>query len=149
MVSGAKVWGRLIRHPVYIGPVLYLFCPMSLHCLCQDTSNPVYSFYFNIELQKLDLRVSWQEYWSGLPFPTPGDLSTRGSNSNLLHLLYWQADSLPLVPPGEPAKTAHLEPFFFHSNWFFVFFLVSLSMWDLSFPTRDQTCTPCIGSMES
>ena len=33
-----------------------------------------------------------QEYWSGLPFPPPGDLP-EGSN---LHLLLWQVDSLPL-----------------------------------------------------
>ena len=42
-----------------------------------------------------------QEYWSGLPFPTPGDLpnpgvQTQGSNPHLLCLLHWQADSLPL-----------------------------------------------------
>ena len=43
-----------------------------------------------------------QEYWSVLPFPTPGDLSTQGSNLCLLHLLHWQADSLPLVPLGTP-----------------------------------------------
>ena len=36
-----------------------------------------------------------QEYWSGLPFASLGD---RGSNPGLLH---WQADSLPLAPPGK------------------------------------------------
>ena len=40
---------------------------------------------------------SRQEYWSGLPLPSPRDLSpwrlTQGSNP---HLLYWQVDSLPL-----------------------------------------------------
>ena len=35
-----------------------------------------------------------QEYWSGLPFPPPGDLPDPGS---LLCLLQWQADSLPLT----------------------------------------------------
>ena len=36
------------------------------------------------------------------------------------------------------------------SNSFFFFFPVSLhSTWDLSFPTRDWTCSPCIGSTES
>ena len=34
-----------------------------------------------------------QEYWSGLPFPTSGDLSNPEIN---LHLLHWQADSLSL-----------------------------------------------------
>ena len=28
---------------------------------------------------------------------------TRGSNPGLLHLLHWQAGSLPLVPPGKPS----------------------------------------------
>ena len=27
---------------------------------------------------------------------------TQGSNLSLLHLLRWQADSLPLAPPGKP-----------------------------------------------
>ena len=35
--------------------------------------------------------LSQQEYWSGLQFPTPGDLPTQGSNSRLLHLLDCQA----------------------------------------------------------
>ena len=37
-----------------------------------------------------------QEYWSGLPFPTPGDLPDQGWNPYLLCLLHWQVDSLPL-----------------------------------------------------
>ena len=51
--SGPTVGSRVPRHLIYTGPVLYLFCPMSLHCLCQDTPNPVYSFYFNIQFQNL------------------------------------------------------------------------------------------------
>ena len=46
---------------------------------------------------------SWQEYWSGLPFPPAGDLPDPGieltSNS---HLLHWQADSIPLSHLGIP-----------------------------------------------
>ena len=38
-----------------------------------------------------------QEYWSGLPFPTPGIFLTQGSNPRFLR---WQADSLPLCPQG-------------------------------------------------
>ena len=45
---------------------------------------------------------SRQEYYSGLPFPPPGALLTRGSNSWLLQLLYQQADSLPLSHVGGP-----------------------------------------------
>ena len=39
---------------------------------------------------------SRQEYWSGLPFVTPGDPLTQGLNLCLLHRLHWQAVSLPL-----------------------------------------------------
>ena len=41
----------------------------------------------------LSMECSRQEYWSGLPFPTPGDLPNLGaSNLHLLCLLHWQAD---------------------------------------------------------
>ena len=40
-----------------------------------------------------------QEYWSRLPFPTPGDLPNPGIK---LHLLPWQVDSLPLSHQGSP-----------------------------------------------
>ena len=48
---------------------------------------------------------SRQEYWSGLPLPSPEDLPNPGTKPNSLHLLYCQAGSLPLVPPGKPECT--------------------------------------------
>jgi len=42
---------------------------------------------------------SRQEYWSGLPFPSPGDLPDPGIKSGSPAL---QADSLPSEPPGKP-----------------------------------------------
>ena len=45
----------------------------------------------------LSMGFSRRKNWSGLPFPTPGHLLAQGSNLSLLH---WQADSLPLEPPG-------------------------------------------------
>ena len=41
---------------------------------------------------------SRQEYWSGLPFPTPRNIPDPGIELNLclLYLLHYQADSLPL-----------------------------------------------------
>ena len=38
-----------------------------------------------------------RKYWSGLPFPSPGDLSDQGSNTNLQH---WQLASLSLSHRG-------------------------------------------------
>ena len=49
----------------------------------------------------LSMGFSRQEYWSGLPFPTPGDLPNPGSSPRFLGLLHWQVGSLPLVPPGK------------------------------------------------
>ena len=42
---------------------------------------------------------SRQEYWSGLPFLSPGDLPNPGSEPRSPAL---QADSLPSEPPGKP-----------------------------------------------
>ena len=36
----------------------------------------------------LSMQFSWQEYWSGLPFPPPGNLPDTGLNSCLLWLLH-------------------------------------------------------------
>ena len=38
----------------------------------------------------------------GCHFFLQGISLTHRSNPSLLHLLYWQVDSLPLVPPGKP-----------------------------------------------
>ena len=42
-----------------------------------------------------------QEYWSGLPFPSPGDLPDPGIKSGSSAL---QADSLPSELPGKPTQ---------------------------------------------
>ena len=47
---------------------------------------------------------SRQEYWSGLPFPPPGDLPDPGLKPCLLH---WQVDSLPLSHLGSPKNITH------------------------------------------
>ena len=40
--------------------------------------------------------------WAGCHFLLQGIFLTQGSNPCLLHLLHWQADSLPFAPPGKP-----------------------------------------------
>ena len=45
---------------------------------------------------------SRQEYWSGLPFPSPGDLPDPGIEPGSPAL---QADSLPSELPGKPLKS--------------------------------------------
>ena len=51
-------------------------------------------------LQPIRLLCSWgfsrQEHWSGLPCPSPGDLSDPGIEPTSLCILHWQTGSLPL-----------------------------------------------------
>ena len=47
----------------------------------------------------LSMGFSRQEYWSGLPFPTPGDLPDPGIEPVTPH---WQTISLPLSYLGSP-----------------------------------------------
>ena len=44
---------------------------------------------------------SKQEYWSGLPFPSPGDLPNPAIEPGSPALL---ADTLPSEPPGKPRE---------------------------------------------
>ena len=48
----------------------------------------------------LSMRFSRQEYWRGLPFPSPGDLPNPGLKL-MSHTPAWQEGSLPLLPPGK------------------------------------------------
>ena len=47
----------------------------------------------------LSMEFSRQEYWSGLPFPSPGDLPDPGIKPGSPAL---QADALPSQPSGKP-----------------------------------------------
>ena len=70
-------------HYIY-GGGLVAKLPPTLATLCQAT---------------LSMRFSRLEYWSGLPFPPPGDLPNPGIELRSPAL---QADSLPSEPPGTP-----------------------------------------------
>ena len=56
----------------------------------------------------LSIRFSRQGYWSGLPFPFPGDLPDPGIEPGSPAL---QADSLPPEPPGKPPTLFSSMPF--------------------------------------
>ena len=57
------------------------------------------------------MEFSRQEYWSGLPFPSPGDLPNPGIQSGSPMS---QADSSPSEPPGKPLEKIYLSLFFFY-----------------------------------
>ena len=76
-----------------------------------------------------------QEYWRRLPFPSPGDLPDQASNPHLLHLLPWQAGSLPVrylgKPPSQPTICNIIHFPLSHSNvyaWFCKINLVKLKV---------------------
>jgi len=51
----------------------------------------------------LSMGFSRQEYWSGLPFPSPGDLPDPGIEPGSPTL---EADTLTSEPPGKPTLIA-------------------------------------------
>ena len=57
----------------------------------------------------LSMGFSRQEYWSGLPFASPGDLPNRGNKPRSPAL---QADTLPSEPPGKPMYSIGAFKFF-------------------------------------
>ena len=73
-----------------------------------------------------------QEYWSGLPFPSLGDLSDPGIEPRSLAL---QVDSLPSEPPGKPESTKQLYLLPLKLSQ------VHLFMWPLPKQTVRVTCT--------
>ena len=54
-----------------------------------------------------------QEYWSGLPFPSPGDLPNPGIEPGSPA---FQADSLLSEPPGKPQKKHQVDKNY-HKNY--------------------------------
>ena len=69
---------------------------------CRTLCNP-----WTVAHQALpSMGFSRQEYWSGLPFPSPGDLPDPGIEPRSPTL---QADALTSAPPGEPHKTPKLS----------------------------------------
>ena len=65
------------------------------------------------------MEFSRQEYWSGLPFPSPGDLPNPGIEPTPPTL---QADALPSEPPGKP-----WVPKWWHKSWEA---LITLESWE-------------------
>ena len=64
--------------------------------LCLTLCNP----WTAAHQASLSMGFSWQEYWSGLPFPSPGYLPDPRTEPRSPML---QADSLVSEPPGKPS----------------------------------------------
>ena len=95
---GAQNLHFLVRTPAYnvfIGLYACMLSRFSRVQLFATLSTVAYQF-------PLSMGFSRKECWSGLPCPPPGIFPIQGLNPCLLHLLHWQACSLPLVPLGKP-----------------------------------------------
>ena len=75
----------------------------------------------------LSMRFSRQEYWSGLPFPSPGDLPNPGIKPRSPTL---KADALTSEPPGKPTKLLLI-------NFYYVqYSLIKVTLSSLRVPKR-------------
>ena len=76
-------------------------------CESETISHSVVSDPLQPHQAPLSIEFSRQEYWSVLPFPSPGDLPNPGFKPRSPAL---QADSLQSEPPGKPWE-CELEPY--------------------------------------
>ena len=75
--------------------VMLLYMRLSV-CVCMLSSVRLPVIPWTVAHQAtLSVGFPRQEYWSGVPFPTTGDLPDPPIEPCLLH---WQADSLPAEP---------------------------------------------------
>ena len=82
----------------------------SIMCAFMLSHFRLFATLWTVALQaSLSMGFSRHEHWSGLPCTLPGVLSHPGIDPACLslHLLPWQAASLPLVPPGKPHFIIH------------------------------------------
>ena len=69
------------------------------HSVVSDTVTP----WAVVCQAPISMEFSRQEYWSGLPFPSPGDLPDPGINPEIKsESPVLQADSLSSESPGKP-----------------------------------------------
>ena len=82
----------------------------------------------------LSMGLSKQEYWSGLPCPSPGHISDPGIEPKSLIPAALAGSTLPLALPGKPISL-HIEIYGL---------FVSCGLWDLSSLTRIKLGAPTV-----
>ena len=76
-------------------------------CVCVSHAVQFFAIPWTVAHQApLFMKFSRQEHWSGLPCPSPGDLTNSGMEAGSPAL---QADSLPSESPGKPKLRLHTE----------------------------------------
>ena len=75
-----------------------------MHACCRFSCVQLFATLWTIDCQApLSLGSSRQEYWSGLPCPSPRDLPDPRFEPMSLRSPALQVSSLPLAPPGKPS----------------------------------------------
>ena len=95
-------WETSFWH-LWIGKYMHAWVLAKSLQLCPALCNPMDCIAWQAPLS---MEFSRQEYWSGLPFPSPGHLPDPGIKPRSLAL---QADSLPSEPPGKPIIYNHMH----------------------------------------
>ena len=92
--------------PIHLTCQSYLYKVAHVHgYMCVLSSVWLFATAWTIACQApLSVGFSRQEYWSGCSTLLQRIFPTQGLNLGLLHLLHWQAGSLPITPPGKPYK---------------------------------------------
>ena len=86
---------------------LFALCTTVIYfALC--TTTVMYNSWIVACQDPISMEFSRQNYWSGLPFPSPRDLPDSGIEPGSPAL---QADSLLSEPPGKPSKRAIIPLF--------------------------------------
>ena len=104
-VPPPQVWSPALQfssavtvHLVFIMSQVQLYVCM---CLLAQSS-PIVILWTLARHAPLSMEFSRQEYWSGLPLPSPGDLPDPGISPVSPA---WQADCLPAGSPGKPTSS--------------------------------------------
>ena len=78
---------------------IQLFLSCTMYVLSHFSHIQLFATLWTVALQApLSMRFSRQEYWNGLPFPSPGDLPDPGIKPRSPTL---EADALTSEPPGK------------------------------------------------
>ena len=116
MISLAWYWKPLQSCLVSTSQDFFSFSPNPSCCMLSHVQlfvNP----WTTIHQAPLSMRFPRQEYWSGLPFPTPGDLSIPGIKPVTPESSLWVGGFFTTAPPGKPpdpsslAKQSKIERF--------------------------------------
>ena len=92
----------------------YYFSPISWFCCsCMLSRAWLFVTIWIVALQALSVELSSQEYWSGLPFPTPGDHPDPGIESTSLVSPALAGRFFTSAPPGKPIFMVFLLEYFY------------------------------------